>query len=261
MGYNEISKLMRKRDKFTMIQNKRALKIAICDDETGVCAELESMLEKIAQQINVHMEISVWFSGESMQDYLEKGNQIDIVFLDIELMKLTGIDVGTYIRNHLNNVKIQIVYISSKTSYALRLFKTQPYDFLIKPIDENALLHTILGILKVIETKNHMFQYQNGREIYKIEYDDILYFKSDRHRVIAVTKNKEIIFYGKMKEVICDVPSQFLLIHKSYLVNRDYVIKYTFNFVEMKNHDILTISKAYQKNVRERLSHRGGGEK
>ena len=247
---------MRGKVRCIMNQRKNVLRIAICDDEKGICSELENMLEGIGQELNVSMEISIWFSGESIQDYLEKGNQIDIIFLDIELMKLTGIDVGTYIRNSLYDVKIQIIYISSKTSYALKLFKTQPYDFLIKPINQNDLFDVISGILKIIETKNHMFQYQIGREINKVEYDEILYFKSDKHKVVAVTKSKEIVFYGKLKEVASDAPPQFLTIHKSYLVNRDYVIKYTFDFVEMKNHDILTISKAYQKEVREKISHR-----
>lgn len=193
-----------------------------------------------------------------MQDYLNKGNRIDLLFLDIEMMSLSGIELGYYIRKELNNINIQIVYISLKTSYAMKLFKTQPYDFLVKPIYESDLLQVIEGILKVIETKNQIFSYQNGREIYSIEYDDILYFKSDRHKVLAVTKDKNIVFYGKLNDVAGKVPPQFLLIHKSYLINRSYVIKYSFEFIEMKNHDRLSISKAYQKEVRDKLCCRGG---
>lgn len=256
MRYNEMYNATMGKVRYIMNQKKNVLKIAICDDEKGLCSELESMLENIGKKLNISMEISIWFSGESIRDYLEKGNQIDIIFLDIELIKLTGIDIGSYIRNSLYDVKTQIVYISSKTSYALKLFKTQPYDFLVKPINQKDLFDVISGILKIIETKNQMFQYQSGREINKVAYDEILYFKSDRHKVVAVTKGKEIVFYGKLKEVASDAPPQFLAIHKSYLVNQDYVIKYTFDFVEMKNHDILTISKAYQKEVREKISHR-----
>lgn len=240
----------------TSIKKVKVLNIAIVDDEKALCSELESMLEKIAIQLNIRMEITVWFSGESIHDYLEKGNYLDIIFLDIELIQISGIDVANYIRTDLDNIKTQIVYISSKRNYALKLFKTQPYDFLIKPIEEKVLTNTVVGILKIIEKKNHLFQYQNGREIHQVEYDDILYFKSDKHKVIAVTRTKEIIFYGKLKDIINFVPSQFLLIHKSYLINRDYVTKYTFSFVEMKNHDILTISKVYQKGIRKKLSTR-----
>lgn len=258
MSYNRRRALIvRKAAGGLMIFKNKFLNIAVCDDDKILCSELETMLNQIADQLNIHVEISVWFSGETLQDYLNKGNRVDLVFLDIELMRLSGIDLGHYIRKELNNINIQIVYISSKTSYVIKLFKTQPYDFLIKPIKESDLIQVLKGILKVTETKNQIFNYQNGREIYSIEYDDILYFKSDRHKVLAVTKDKEIVFYGKLNDVVGKVPPQFLLIHKSYLINRDYVIRYTFEFIEMKNHDMLPISKAYQKEVRDKLCCRG----
>lgn len=96
MRYNGISEMMRRKVRCIMTQKKNILKIAICDDEKGLCSELECMLENIAKQLNIMVEISIWFSGEAIRDYLDKGNQIDVIFLDIELMRLTGIDVGTY---------------------------------------------------------------------------------------------------------------------------------------------------------------------
>lgn len=255
MGYNK-TKEINGRAGCIMVVKDRILSIAICDDEKALCAELEDMLEHVAQQLNLRIEISIWFSGEMILDYIKKGNHIDIIFLDIELLKLSGIELGNYIRNDMNNANIQIVYISSKTNYALKLFKTHPYDFLIKPINESDFYRVMEGLIKILETQNYLFEYQNGREIFRLEYDDILYFKSNLHKVVIVTRDKDIDFYGKLKEVIEHVPPQFLSIHKSYLINMNYVTKYTFDFVEMKNNDILTISKAYQKEVREKLSYR-----
>lgn len=80
-----------------MIFKNKFLNIAVCDDDKILCSELETMLNQIADQLNIHVEISVWFSGETLQDYLNKGNRVDLVFLDIELMRLSGIDLGHYI--------------------------------------------------------------------------------------------------------------------------------------------------------------------
>ena len=85
-----------------MIFKNKFLNIAVCDDDKILCSELETMLNQIADQLNIHVEISVWFSGETLQDYLNKGNRVDLVFLDIELMRLSGIDLGHYIRKELN---------------------------------------------------------------------------------------------------------------------------------------------------------------
>lgn len=238
-----------------MVPNEtRTLKIAICDDEKGYCAEFEEMLKDVANRLNLRIHIDVWFSGETIQEYLEKGNRIDILFLDIELIRLSGIDVGNYIRHDMKDNQTQIVYISSKSNYALKLFKTHPYDFLIKPIGIKDLYEVMEGLSKILFTQNRLFEYHSGREQCQIKYDDIIYFRSELHKVVIVTAEKEIAFYGKLKEVIEQAPPQFLSIHKSYLINRDYVEKYTFSFVEMKNSEILTISKAFQKKVRDKLS-------
>lgn len=83
MRYNEMYNAMMGKVRYIMNQKKNVLKIAICDDEKGLCSELESMLENIGKKLNISMEISIWFSGEAIRDYLDKGNQIDIIFLDM----------------------------------------------------------------------------------------------------------------------------------------------------------------------------------
>lgn len=113
--------------------------------------------------------------------------------------------------------------------------------------------------LKALKVQKQKIRYSTTKWTGNLQHrvDDICIFKSDRHKVLAVTKDKEIVFYGKLNDVVGKVPPQFLLIHKSYLINRDYVIRYTFEFIEMKNHDMLPISKAYQKEVRDKLCCRG----
>lgn len=161
---------------------KRELQIAICDDDKNICIQLEEKLLKIARDSNVIFEIEPWYSGEALCKYLANGNQVDIVFLDIMLIQLTGIDVGRFIRENLKNNTIQIIYISSKQSYAMQLFETRPFDFIIKPISDFKLRKTIDKILTIIFERNEYFEYKVGREQRKILFDNIIYFKSDKHK-------------------------------------------------------------------------------
>lgn len=234
----------------------RTIYIAICDDEKNFCSKMGKMIEEAAKQLNITVEVDIWFSGEELKKYLSQGNHIDIVFLDIELIKTTGIDLGRYIRQELNNIKMQIVYISSKTNYAMHLFKTQPYDFLVKPISGEDVYETLKGVRQILKEKNQRLEYKKGRDICQIEYDEVIYFRSELHKIIMVTRSGETEFYGKLKTILAQAPSQFFSIHKSYLINSDYVERYTFTSVEMINHEILSISRPYQKIVREQLSHR-----
>lgn len=80
-------------------RGKKLYIIGICDDEKNVCIELEKDLIKIAKKINIMVEVRIWHSGEEVCEFLDKGTPINILFLDIELMKISGIDVGVYIRD------------------------------------------------------------------------------------------------------------------------------------------------------------------
>ena len=88
--------------------------IGICDDGEQICIDIEKMLIQYAKEQNIQVDTNVWYSGEGLRDYLEAGNHLDILFLDIELFKMTGIEVGNYIRKQLDDMGMQIVYISGK---------------------------------------------------------------------------------------------------------------------------------------------------
>ena len=73
--------------------------IGICDDGENVCTSIENMLLQYAQEKNIQVDTYIWYTGESLRNYLASGGYLDLLFLDIELFKMTGIEVGTYIRN------------------------------------------------------------------------------------------------------------------------------------------------------------------
>ena len=109
------------------------LKIGICDDDYSFCAQIEELLYEYAKRECLIIEIDVFYTGEDYLKYLEREPSLDILFLDIELGKVNGILIGRMIRSALENESTQIVYVSSKESYALQLFKNRPLDFLVKP--------------------------------------------------------------------------------------------------------------------------------
>ena len=74
---------------------------------------------------------------------------MDILYLDIELFEVSGIDAGIFIRKQMENHTMQIIYISGKQSYAQQLFKVQPMDFLVKPIEEEKIEETLALALRL----------------------------------------------------------------------------------------------------------------
>lgn len=228
-------------------------RIAICDDEINTCAVLEEMLHVILKSLNIKAEIEPWYSGESLCLNLDEGNRYDLIFLDIGLIKIDGISVGKYIRNSLEDLKTYIIYISHNQGYAIQLFKIQPLDFLVKPLTYNAVNEAFRIFLRIAERKNIFLEYSIENCYYKQPYDNIIYIRSDNKKIQLILFEEEIEFYNKLNIIYKDLSSDFLQIHQSYIINKDYVMEYSYEKVRMINEDILSISRPYRNMVRNHL--------
>lgn len=230
------------------------MQVIICDDEKRTCVNLKGILNNYAINHKLELEINIFLSGDTLVDYLYENENVDILFLDIELPGLDGIKVGNYIRKVMANEQIFIVYISSKEQYAMQLFKNRPFDFVVKPLDENRIFSIMDNIYRIIENSNENFQYQNKGITYRIRYGDILYFQSIGRRINIIMKNETKSFYGKLVEVQARLPQYiFLSIHKSYIINFNYVREYTYEWVKMINEDVLNISKKNRAQIRRKI--------
>lgn len=231
--------------------------IGICDDGKNICAEIEKMILHFVHAHEIKTDINIWYKGEELRDYLQQKNHLDILFLDIELFELSGMDVGNFIRNHLEDREMQIIYISGKSSYAQDLFKTQPMDFLLKPIYQTQINEALELAIKIIDKDRKVFEFQRGKEYFYIPFGDIMYFVSDGRKIKVVMSHGEEEFYGKLKEIAKKLPKGFITIHQSYIVNNKYISHYTYEMVELTGETKLPISKINRKKVRELILQEG----
>ncbi len=233
------------------------LRIAICDDDNYICSELESILIELSKILPKKIEVEVFYSGESLIQYLSEGVFFDVIFLDIEFQILNGVEVGRKIRDELNNEITQIVYISGKNSYAMELFDIRPLNFLIKPLQKEKIETVVRKAIDLVDKSNHFFEYKTGRKKNKIPIKDILYFESDGKKIKMILQSEMYEFYGKLFGVKQQLGEQdFIPIHKSYLVNYYHVIEYQYDCVKMSNKTMLPISQQHRKFVRDRLLQR-----
>lgn len=228
------------------------IKVAICDNEGSICDQLEDILYDLEVTIMGKFDIECYLSGEELCQALNENNYYDIIFLDIELKLLNGVEVGKIIRNDMTNETTQIVYISSNESYAMQLFKIRPLDFIIKPLNHDKIKEVLDNAFKIIKKNNNIFEYKVGHMTYKVPVKEILYFESSNRTINIVTTNGVDMFYGILENVLEKVP-YFVYIHKSYLVNLNYITKVEFAQVTMSNNVILPISKSNRKQVRDLL--------
>ena len=227
--------------------------IGICDDGENTCSLLEDYLLKYSNEKSIQLEIKIWYTGESLKDYLSNSGHLDILFLDIELYKLSGIELGHFIRYELDNMGMQLIYISGKSSYAIQLFKMQPLEFLVKPITFKQMAETMDLTIRIIKKKQERFEFQQGKDHFYVSQGEIIYFESQGRKLRLVTTNGDYEFYGRIKDITKLLSDDFMLIHQSYIVNKAQVRHYTYETAEMENGDVLTISQNLRKTVREKI--------
>lgn len=225
--------------------------IGICDDNRESCSILEKMLMHYGKERQLALDVHVWYTGEELCNFLEKGNDtLDALFLDINLNTTDGIQVGNFIREKLDNYETKIVYISADSSYAMELFRMQPIAFLIKPLKHEKLSETMEYIEVLSEKRNGLFEYYVKGLYFKVPFKDICYFSSQNKSVHVILKAEERIYNGKLKDVVKCVPGNFVQIHQSYLVNFEYVLECTSQAVKLQDGTVLPISQPYRKEVR-----------
>lgn len=228
-------------------------RIGICDDEISACSELELYITDYFKEQTDSVEVLVWNSAEEfIKDVPEKVN-VDILFLDIQLPRKNGVDVGHYIRETANNAAMQIIYISSQTSYAMELFELHPYNFLVKPLNREKLCGEIQKLLQLDNQDRRFFAYTYNKNQYKILLGDIIYYKCEKHHIKVICLDGEKEYVGKLKTEIEKLPNNFVMISQSNIINIRHIKECMGTDVVMCNGDRLPISRNYRSTFNQRM--------
>ena len=114
--------------------------VAVCDDDKVVCSQIENILLQYSKKRCIKIEVDVFYNGEGFLRYIKEGHNYDLLYLDIEMGLVNGVEVGKQLRKVYKNYSIEIVYISAKEGYDRQLFDVQPLHFIEKPIVDSVVI-------------------------------------------------------------------------------------------------------------------------
>ena len=175
--------------------------MCIYDDDIEFSLLFEKLLYRYAEENDKEIDVEIFQGGENAALQIAQ-NEYDILFLDIDLGDVKGFEIGKQIRDELKNNKIQIVYISGDTSYAMELFKTRPFDFVVKPVDKKKLFKMLDTYFSIFSGKNKYLHYRWLKQDHIIKQDNIIYLQSIGRKVVAKTFDGDVEFYDKLSKVI-----------------------------------------------------------
>ncbi|ROR21356.1 LytTR family two component transcriptional regulator [Mobilisporobacter senegalensis] len=227
------------------------LRIAICDDEITIVEQIRQHLEDIGNSINRQLEIVEFYSGVRLVEATSKKGNFDIIFLDIEMDIMNGINTALKIRE--TDINVLLIYVSSHEGYYQQLFDVEPFRFIKKPINKKVFQDIFLKATQRLDMKVRDFHFQYNKSIIKIPLKDIMYFVSERRTINIHTEDKIYTYYDKLDSVEKSVKNDniiFIRIHKSYLVNYQYIKQWEYTQVTLYNGYSIQISEERRKKIR-----------
>lgn len=243
-------------------QDKDMLRVAICDDEEYFRIREKTLISQYMEKHKYEYQTDVFSSGKELLYTGESPSKYDVIFLDVNMDEIDGIEIAKKIRELTNEVFL--VFITGFVTYALEGYKVDAIRYILK--DDDCLEKTIAECMDAILLRmnyveeKELFVFKEGQK--EISIDDIQYIESNLHRLIFHMKGADASQYNMYEKL--DVIEkrleayQFCRIHKSYLVNLKYMNKIERYQVELSDGVVLNIAKPRYPEVRKQyISYRG----
>lgn len=215
------------------------MNLAICDDEAIFC---EMLIEAIEANAPTEVDITVYNSGEALtEDYLEAGKRFDAVFLDLEMGegRKSGIITADEIR--ALDERVDIIFVTSHTSYAKDCFYCNLLRFLTKPVEGKFVREALNAIDARLKRVRVPFVIDNKKCHARLYCDEILYFESARNWIKVHTKDEVYLARMCMNALEKTLPeAEFCRVHRGFIVRLDAVRSFDKDSIKL-THDDITI--------------------
>lgn len=220
------------------------MQIAICDDEKVFRDVIKEYLEPYRVN-NPKITETEFNCGEDLVAAYENGTRFDLIFLDVEMKSLSGVEAGQKIRAIDNTV--MIVFVTSHTKYVPEAFILSAFQFLVKPVERDMFDKEFDRAVRTYKKIKFRYNFMYKGKITVLEVKDVVYIETyNRHlRVTSTTGVFEYLGNIAVEEKKL-AEFGFLRCHKGYLVNMHHIFRPENNMFELTNKDQVPISKHYK---------------
>ncbi len=229
------------------------IKCLIIDDEPLAIQVIKAHIEQIPD-----LDLVSTFQNPLKAFEFLRLNEIELIFLDIQMPYLTGLD---FVKASPNNPKV--IFTTAYRNYALESYELEVVDYLLKPI-------TFIRFFKAVNKYKNLFHgtnlstkadlflssdmvhdhiYVNANKKYiKVIFSQVLYLESIKDYVRIYTENGNVITKGKISEFETSFPNTFLRVHRSFIVNTHKIKAFNSATIDIENKEI-PIGNSYKEKV------------
>ncbi|NBH14029.1 DNA-binding response regulator [Lachnospiraceae bacterium] len=224
-----------------MSMEKTNATIAICDDEQ----EVRSSIEKNIRLLYENVDIIQFGDGKALVEY---GSSFDILFLDIQMEGMSGMEAARELRK--SGCRATIIFVTAIEEYVFEAFDVGAFHYILKPFDKGKFFQVLRKAMAERESINAKeakaepsIAIKTGAMTKKIYLYKIIYLEVFNRKVVIHKTDGDIEFYGKLIELEGRLSEDFVRCHRAYIVNLRYVLKYTANSITLENGTEILLSK------------------
>jgi len=225
----------------------RVINCIILDDEPMAVALLSKYVDKI-QNLNLVKATTNPFEVLEFTN----SNSVDIIFIDIQMPELTGIQLMEMLGN-----KTKFVITSAYSEYALQGYEHNVIDYLLKPVSFDRFYKAVIKVQEVFKEQtftnvitseeksdDFLFVKTDGKLI-KINLNDLQFVEGLKDYLYLHLKNEKLIVLDTLKDFELKLPNNFMRIHKSYIVRLDQIESIERNRIFIQN-KIIPVGDTYK---------------
>lgn len=214
-------------------------------------------LAHLAKQVPNLTIVNEYSNAIEAYNHLQN-NQVDLIFLDIEMPEMTGIELT----KNLSGKDIIIIFTSSNKDYALEAFELNIADYILKPVMPARFLQAVSKAQSILEsrkedvevTKDEFLFVRDSNITRRLKLDDIFYAEAMGDYVKFYTREKMFAIHGKMKTAEERLPKDhFIRVHRSYIVSVGKIDTLQDGGI-MINGKFIPVADAYRKALNKRMN-------
>ncbi|WP_445748193.1 LytR/AlgR family response regulator transcription factor [Polaribacter sp.] len=219
------------------------IRCLIIDDEPSS----QNVLKSFIQKIDYLEYVDVCNNALEALEFL-KSNVIDLLFLDINMPHLSGIDFYKSLKN-----PPKVIFTTAYSAFALEGFELDAVDYLLKPFSFERFLKAVSKVKDLNDNNIEFVFIKSDKKIHQLKIDDIYFIEGLGDYIKVHLKNNFLITYKPLKLMYNSLPkSTFIQVHKSYIVNKNK-LDYIEGNVANINSNKIPLGEKYKKEFLDRF--------
>lgn len=227
------------------------INIAVCDDEVKVLDDICRRISKEFSETACHTEIFSTANAFEVLEYI-KGSKVDVLFLDIDMPNLNGMDIAQTLID--NNIDTLLIFVTSHDALVYKSFKYHPFGFIRKSHFDEEIAAVVRSIVDELRRKNEFFTFKTNEGFFKVLFSDIIYFESESNYINLHCTDKIYRFRGTISSLESELAAiGFVRTHKGFLVNQQHIFAVKGNDIRLSDGEMLPIGRTNRECVKKTI--------